>query len=213
MYVFFNSVFFNLFFIFYITSRLHHTHYTPLWRGRQPRKPTKAPAANEGRRRPTKRENGPYVCFFLIMYFFKNLQLIHKSIRRPTATDDGQRRPTQARSSPRKANAGPRRPTATNNHRYVFFIMYFFKNLRLIHAGPQRRKESPRQPTAANEGQHRPTKREKGPNDARHVVWAGIGKFVFNVFLFNVQLIYKSPRRPTAANKGRCRPTKMKNDP
>src|ERR1700678_3395709 len=126
MYVFFNSVFFNLFFIFYITSRLHHTHYTPLWRGRQPRKPTKAPAANEGRRRPTKRENGPYVCFFLIMYFFKNLQLIHKSIPKPTATDDGQRRPTQARSSPRKANAGPRRPTAPNNHRYVFFIMYFF---------------------------------------------------------------------------------------
>src|SRR6202789_2809559 len=48
-----------LFFIFYITSRLHHTHHTPLWRGRQPRKPTKAPAANEGRRRPTRREKGP----------------------------------------------------------------------------------------------------------------------------------------------------------
>src|SRR5271168_5401759 len=64
MYVFFNNVFLILFFIFYITSRLHHNHPTPLWRGRQPRKPTKAPAANEGRRRPTKRENGPYVCFF-----------------------------------------------------------------------------------------------------------------------------------------------------
>src|ERR1700678_29909 len=174
--MFFLIVYFS---IFYITSRLHHTHYTPLWRGRQPRKPTKAPAANEGRRRPTKRENGPYVCFFLIMYFFKNLQLIHKSIPKPTATDDSQRRPTQARSSPRKANAGPRRPTAPNNHRYVFFIMYFFKNLRLIHAGPQRRKESPRRPTAANEGRRRPTKREKGPNDARRVVWAGIGKFFF----------------------------------
>src|ERR1700678_1735220 len=176
---FFYNVFFIFLSIFYITSRLLHTHHTPLWRGQQPRKPTKATAANEGPRRPTKRENGPYVCFFLIMYFFKNFQLIHKSIRRPTATDDGQRRPTQARSSPRKANAGPRRPTAPTNHRYVFFIMYFLKNLRLIHAGPQRRKESPRRPTAANEGRRRPTKREKGQNDAGRVVGAGIGKFFF----------------------------------
>src|ERR1700678_816377 len=50
---------YNLFFVFYITSWLHHTHHTPLWRGRQPQKPTKAPAANEGRQRPTKREKGP----------------------------------------------------------------------------------------------------------------------------------------------------------
>src|ERR1700678_557890 len=50
---------YNLFFIFYITSRLHHTHHTPLWRGHQPRKLTKAPAANKGRRRPMKREKGP----------------------------------------------------------------------------------------------------------------------------------------------------------
>src|ERR1700678_3760982 len=64
MYFFFNHVFFNLFFIFYIPSRLPLSHHTSLWRGRQPQKPTKAPAANEGRRRPTKRENGPYVCFF-----------------------------------------------------------------------------------------------------------------------------------------------------
>src|ERR1700678_131889 len=68
-----------LFFIFYITSRLHHTHPPPLWRGRQPRKPTKAPAANEGRHRPTKREKGPNDArrvvwaigkFFFLMYFF-----------------------------------------------------------------------------------------------------------------------------------------------
>src|ERR1700678_724839 len=30
MYVFFNNVFFYKFFNFYITSRLHHTHHTPL---------------------------------------------------------------------------------------------------------------------------------------------------------------------------------------
>src|ERR1700678_3821323 len=137
------------------------------------------------------------------MYFFKNLQLIHKSIRRPTATDDGQRRPTQARSSPRKANAGPRRPTATNDHRYVFFIMYFFENLRLIHAGPQRRKESPRRPTAANEGPRRPTKRENGPNDARHVVWAGIGKFFLLYFflMYNLSTKAHKGRRPTQAHE------------
>src|ERR1700678_4084587 len=70
---------YNLFFIFYITSRLHHTHHTPLWRGRQPRKPTKAPAANEGRRRPTKREKGPnddrYV-FFMYNHFILFLQRV-----------------------------------------------------------------------------------------------------------------------------------------
>src|SRR5271155_6133004 len=75
MYVFFNNVFFILFFIFYITSRLHHTHHTPLWRGRQPRKPTKAPAANEGRRRPTKKEKGPnnarHVVWAIGKFFFK----------------------------------------------------------------------------------------------------------------------------------------------
>src|ERR1700678_1677709 len=177
---------------------------------------TKAHEGPSSQRRPTQaHEEGkrPICMFFLVMFFLKNLQLIHKSIRRLTATNDGQRRPTQARSSPRKANAGPRRPTAPNNHRYVFFIMYFFKNLQLIHAGPQRRKKSPRGPTAANKGRRRPTKREKGPNDARHVVWAGIGKFFFNVFFFNVQLIYKSPQRPTAANEGRRRPTKMENGP
>src|SRR6202522_2413880 len=72
-YVFF--LLYILFFIFYITSRLHHTHHTPLWRGRQPRKPTKAPAANEGRRRPTKREKGPndarHVVWAIGKFFFK----------------------------------------------------------------------------------------------------------------------------------------------
>src|ERR1700678_1980263 len=166
---------------------------------------TKAHEGPSSQRRPTQaHEEGkrPICMFFLVMFFLKNLQLIHESIRRLTATNDGQRRPTQARSSPQKANAGPQRPTAPNDHRYVFFIMYFFKNLQLIHAGPQRRKESPRGPTAANEGPRRPTKREKGPNDARRVVWAGIGKFFFNVFFFTVQLIYESPQQPTKAHAG-----------
>src|ERR1700678_2603552 len=127
---------------------------------------TKAHEGPSSQRRPTQaHEEGkrPICMFFLVMFFLKNLQLIHESIRRPTATNDGQQRPTQACSSPRKANAGPQRPTAPNDHRYVFFIMYFFKNLQLIHAGPQRWKKSPREPTAAHEGPQRPTKADTGP--------------------------------------------------
>src|SRR5271168_309161 len=169
---------------------------------------TKAHEGPSSQRRPTqahKEGKRPICIFFLVMFFFKKLQIIHESIQRPTATNDSQRRPTQARSSPRKANAGPRRPTAPNNHRYVFFIMYFFKNLQLIHAGPQRPKESPRGPTAANEGRRRPTKREKGPNDARRVVWAGIGKFFFNAFflLYNLSTkAHEGPQQPTKADTG-----------
>src|SRR5271168_3808876 len=70
---------YNLFFIFYITSWLHHTHHPPLWHGRQPQKPTKAPAANKGRHRPTKREKGPnndrYV-FFMYNHFILFLQRV-----------------------------------------------------------------------------------------------------------------------------------------
>src|ERR1700678_3682461 len=170
---------------------------------------TKAHEGPSSQRRPTQaHEEGkrPICMFFLVMFFLKNLQLIHESIRRPTATNDGQQRPTQACSSPRKANAGPQRPTAANDHRYVFFIMYFFKNLQLIHAGPQRRKESPRGPTAANEGRHRPTKREKGPNDARRVVWAGIGKFFFLMYFFLMYNLstkaHEGPQQPTKADAG-----------
>src|ERR1700678_3977713 len=97
------------------------------------------------------------------MYFFKNLQLIHESLRRPTATNDGQRRPTKARSSPRKANAGPRRLTAPNDNRYVFFNnVLFFKFTTYS-----------RRPTEANEGRRRPTKRDKRPKrrQTRHLGW------------------------------------------
>src|ERR1700678_2929730 len=138
-----------------------------------------SPKPHEGpssQRRPTQaHEEGkrPICMFFLIMYFLKNLQLIHESLRRPTATNNSQQRPTKARSSPQKANAGPRRLTAPNDNRYVFFIMYCFLNLQLIHAGPQRHKESPREPTAANDGRRRPTKREKRPKrrQTRRLGW------------------------------------------
>src|ERR1700678_1936728 len=130
-YVFF--LLYILFFIFYITSRLHHTHHTPLWRGRQPRKPTKAPAANEGPRRPTKMEN---------------------------STSDGEVRVFLP----------------------VHFIFYF---LYYQPAAPHPPHPSLAWTTAtkAHEGPRRPTKREKGPNDARRVVWA-IGKFFYLMYFF-----------------------------
>src|ERR1700678_3917924 len=146
MYVFFNSVFFNLFFIFYITSRLHHTHYTPLWRGRQPRKPTKAPAANEGRRRPTKREKGPNdarrVVWAGIGKFFFNVFFFYCTtyLRKPTKAHSSQRRPTQAHKD-------GKRPIGL-----FFLIMYFFKIYNLS--------------TATNEAQRRPTKTERKPMKA-----------------------------------------------
>src|SRR6202522_2721363 len=105
---------YNLFFIFYMPSRLHHTHHTPLWRGRQPQKPTKAPAANEGRRRPTKREKGPNdarrVVWAIGKFFFKciflNVQLIHKSPRRP-------QQPTKAHAGPRRGKRAQTMPDAS----------------------------------------------------------------------------------------------------
>src|SRR6202522_4369686 len=132
---------------------------------------TKTHEGPSSQRRPTQahEEGKRPIC----MFFFINLQLIHESLRRTTATNDDQRRPTKARSSPRKANAGPRRLTAPNDNRFVFLIMYCFLNLQLIHAGPQRQKESPRGPTAANKGRRRPTKRDKRPKrrQTRRLGW------------------------------------------
>src|SRR5271168_2784735 len=109
---------------------------------------------------------------------------------------------------PTKADAGPRRwKTAQTTERYLFFLLYnlffiFYITSRLHHP-PLWRGRQPRKPTkapAANEGPCRPTKREKGPNDARHVVWAR-GKFFFNVFFLDVQLIHEGPRRPQHPTK------------
>src|SRR5271155_3351990 len=98
--------------------------------------------------------------FFLIMYFFKNLQLIHESLRRPTATNDGQRRPAAAHGRPTQAHEGSQHPTTIG---MFFLIMYCFLNLQLIHTEPHRQKETPLGPTGAKEGRRRPTKREKRP--------------------------------------------------
>src|ERR1700678_978067 len=71
--------------------------------------------------------------------------------------------------------------------------------------GPDDAHKSPRRPTAANDGQCRPTKMKKGPNDARCVVWVP-GKFFFWFFLRFID--NASPQQPTTANAGHRRPTK-----
>src|SRR5271155_1843139 len=124
---------------------------------------TKTHEGPSSQRRPTQaHEEGkrPICMFFFIMYFLKNLQLIHEGLRRPAAAHG---RPTQA-------HEGSQHPTTIG---MFFLIMYCFLNLQLIHAGPQRQKESPRGPTAANEGRRRPTKRDKRPKrrQTRRLGW------------------------------------------
>ena len=137
---------------------------------------TKTHEGPSSQRRPTQaHEEGkrPICMFFFIMYFFKNLQLIHESLRRPTATNDGQRRPTKARSSPRKANAGPRRLTAPNDNRYVFFNNVLFFKFTTYSRRPTKTERKPTRATAANEGRRRPTKRDKRPKrrQTRRLGW------------------------------------------
>src|ERR1700678_10068 len=69
----------------------------------------------------------------------------------------------------------------------------------------------------ANEGQRRPTKTKKGPNDVSGVVWA-LGVFLFHLF-YSILITtrhespqqptqaHESPRQPMTANKGQRRPT------
>src|SRR5271155_142483 len=164
MYGFFNNVFFNLFFIFYITSRLHHTHHTPLWRERQPRKPTKAPAANKGRRRPTKREKGPNDAsgvvwaigkFFLKCIFSKCTTYPPK----PTKAHSSQRRPMQAHED----GKWPKRRRGTCFFYCTFYFLFFILpagcttpttplfGMNDSHESPRR----PQQPTKADAGPQR----------------------------------------------------------
>src|SRR6202522_2542045 len=146
--------------------------------------------------------------FFNNVFFLKIYNLFTKAYegpQQPTTANEGQRRPAAAHGRPTQAHEGSQHPTTIG---MFFLIMYCFLNLQLIHAGPQRQKESPREPTAANEGRRRPTKRDKRPKplQTRRLGWRR--QVFFNVFFFNVHLIYEGPRRP---NEGRRRPTKREN--
>src|ERR1700678_757632 len=74
---------------------------------------------------------------------------------------------------------------------------------------------SQRRPTAANEGQCRPTKTKKGPNDARRVVWAFFNvHFIFHFFITTKPTkAHISQRQPTQVNKGPQQPTKANAGP
>src|ERR1700678_2044381 len=106
MYVFFNNVFF---------LKIYNL-FTKAYEG--PQQPT---TANEGQRRPAAAHGRPTQAhegsqhpttigmFFLIMYCFLNLQLIHagpqrqkKSPRGPTAANEGRRRPTKRDKRPKR---------------------------------------------------------------------------------------------------------------
>src|ERR1700678_541298 len=60
----------------------------------------------------------------------------------------------------------------------------------------------------AHSSQRRPTQaheEENGPNDARRIVWAGIGKFFLMYFFLMYNLSTKAQRRPMQAHKERKR--------
>src|SRR5271168_4758990 len=88
----------------------------------------------------------------------------------------GQQRPTKGKT---QVNKGPQRPTQAHTFQpYVCFFFVFCSKLTILYkfylAGrrPTQADEGPQQPMTANEGQRRPTKTKRGPNDASGVVWA-----------------------------------------
>src|ERR1700678_3928162 len=153
-------------------------------------------AANDGQRRPTQVNEGQ-------RRPTEGKTQVNEGPQRPTTANAGQRRSTKAHSSQRQpttANAGQQRPTAANEGQrrptqahtfrpYVCFFFVFCSKLTILYkfylAGcrPTQADKGPQQPMTANEGQRRPTKTKRGPNDASGVVWAII------CFFSNVQSI------------------------
>src|SRR6202522_2037936 len=89
-------------------------------------------------------------------------------------------------SSSRRRHGGEETKGPKRRVCIVWAISTFFLIVQFIH-------ESSRRPTAANEGQRWPTKRKRGPNDARHIVWA-LGAFF--VLFFCVLLTTTAPNNP-----------------
>src|SRR6202522_2753524 len=203
-----------LFFIFYITSRLHHTHHTPLWRGQQPQKPTKAPAANKGQRRPTKREKGPNdarrVVWAIGKFFFKCIfSKCTTYPRKPTKAHSSQQRPTQAHEE----GKGPKRWRGTFFFYCTFYFLYYQP------AAPHPPHPSLAWTTA--------TKAHKGPSSQRRLTQAHEeGKRPICMFFFNNVFFLKfttysrkhteahsNQRSSTQAHKGPQQPTKADTGP
>src|SRR5271168_5163118 len=155
------------------------------------------------------------------MYLAFLIFLLLLSPGRPTAANNGQRRPTKANEDKKGPNDASGVVWALGV--FLFHFLYFI----LITT----RHESPRQPMTANKGQRRPTKandgqrrptqvgkgpqqpmtanegqqRQKGP---KRRVWRRLGpRCVFYLFILFYSYYYET-RKPTAANAGQRRPTK-----
>jgi hypothetical protein len=141
------------------------------------------------------------------MYISFLIFLLLLSPGRPTAANNGQRRPTQAHKGPQQlttANEGQRRPRKAHSSQ---------RRPTQAHEGPQQltmANEGQRRPRKAHSSQRRPTKAhkdEKGPE--RRIG----GVFFLMYILFLIFLLLLSPGRPTAANDGQQRPTQAHKGP
>src|SRR5271168_127015 len=105
-------------------------------------------------------------------------------------------------------------------HRYVFFNNVFFLKFTTYSC---RHTKTERKPMRAHSSQRRPTQaheEENGPNDARRIVWAGIGKFLIMYFfkIYNLSTTTneaqrrptKTERKPTKAHSSQRRPTQAR---
>src|ERR1700678_116736 len=131
------------------------------------------------------------MCFFYCTFIY----LLLRSPGRPTAANDGQRRPTKTKKAPNDARG------VVWALGKVFFC--FFSVLLTTQAH-----SSQRRPTQANTGQHRPTKDNAGPRRRK----GATGKFFFSFSVLLTTKAHSSQGRPTQANTGQCRPTKAHED-
>src|SRR5271168_5102806 len=90
-------------------------------------------------------------------------------------------------------------------HRYVFFNNVFFFKFTTY---SRRHTKTERKSMRVHSSQRRPTQaheEENGPNDARRIVWAGIGKFFLMYFFLMYNLSTKAhegPQQPAKADAG-----------
>src|SRR5271168_2074222 len=144
------------------------------------------------------------------MYLAFLIFLLLLSPGRPTAANNGQRRPT-------KANEDKKGPNDASGVVWALgvFLFHFFYFILIT-----TRHESPRQPMTANEGQRRPTQVNEGPQQPmtanegqrrqkgpKQRVWRRLGPRCVSFPCFLFYSYYYETRKPTAANDSQQRPT------
>ena len=119
----------------------------------------------------------PGIFLFSFFFFFLWITNIYLQCVWYASHDDdnrrhaGPRRRKGAQTMPDVASFGPFLQAST--------ITRAQRRLTQVHEGPQ-------QPTTANEGQRRPMKTKRGPNDASGIVWALGTFFIFISSCFNI---------------------------